>query len=184
MNFRTNGVRLGRWNNSLDGTTRSPTARKRRSPSLNLGRRSRQAHRLATLPKSEVVWILAGLGLILFFIQATVKMMINPKNRYEIPPVEIPGMEVKLIETGSPPGQITCGERFLAFVKPWAWHVTAAGLVFVGFAADYIHANIGKIDGKYGAWTAAAVFGATGLIRTYQFTQLTKQSDTRQTEVK
>lgn len=137
------------------------------------------------LLKSEsVVWILAGLGLILFFIQATVKTMINPKNRYEIPPVEIPGMEVKLIETGSPPGQITCGERFIAAMKPWVWHVSAAVMVALGFAADYTNSHIGWVDAKYGGWVASAVFGVTGLIRSYQLTQLIKQSDTRQTEVK
>lgn len=108
----------------------------------------------------------------------------NQKNKYEIPPVKIPALEVEFISTGSPPGKITCGERFIAIVKPWAWHVTAAGLVFVGFAADYIHANIGKFEGKYGAWIASVVFGVTGLIRTYQLTQLIKQSDTRQVEIK
>lgn len=139
---------------------------------------------MVALSKSDVVWMLAGLGLILFFIQTMVKSMINPKNRYEIPPVEIPRMEVKLIETGSPPGQITCGERLIAFVTPWVWHVSAAVMVALGFAADYTNAHIGWVDTKYGGWVASGVFGVTGLIRSYQLTQLIKQSDTRQTEVK
>lgn len=139
---------------------------------------------MGLLAKSELVWIFAGFGLILFLIQAVVKAMTDPKNKYEIPPVKIPALEVEFIATGSPPGKITCGERLIALVKPWAWHVFAAVMVALGFAADYTNAHIGWVDGKYGGWVASAVFGVTGLIRSYQLTQLIKQSDTRQVEIK
>ena len=128
--------------------------------------------------------MLAGFGLILFLIQAMVKAMTDPKNKYEIPPVKIPVMEVEFLSTGSPPGKITCGERFIAIVKPWAWHVFAAVMVALGFSADYTNAHIGWVDGKYGAWVASVVFGVVGVIRAFITMRAIKAEDTREIEVK
>lgn len=138
--------------------------------------------RLGLLSRSDAVWILAGLGLILFLIQAMVKAMTDPTNKYEIPPVKIPCLEV--FETGSPVGKITPYERWMAIVKHWAWHATAAALIFVGFSADYIHSHIGWVEGKYGAWVASAVFGVVGVIRAFITMRAIKAEDTREIEVK
>lgn len=129
-----------------------------------------------------MVWMLAGFGLSLFLIQAMVKAMTDPKNKYEIPPVKIPCLEV--FETGSPVGKITPYERWMAVVKHWAWHATAAVLIFVGFAADYIHSHIGWVDGKYGAWVASVVFGVVGVIRAFITMRAIRAEDTREIEVK
>jgi hypothetical protein len=137
---------------------------------------------LGPLSRSDAVWVLAGFGLILFLIQAMVKAMADPKNKYEIPPVKIPGCEV--IATGSAPGCLSMFERVYSVAKHWAWHATAAGMIFVGFAADYIHAHIGWVDGKYGAWVASVVFGVVGVIRAFITMRALKAEDTRQMEVK
>lgn len=128
--------------------------------------------------------MLAGFGLILFLIQAVVKSMSDPKNKYEIPPVKTPALEVEFIAKGSEPGRVCFYERVYAIARYWVWHVAAALAVILAYAADYTNAHIGWVDGKYGGWVASAVFGVTGLIRSYQLTQLIKQSDTRQVEIK
>lgn len=118
------------------------------------------------------------------YLWMAVQMTENPLDKIQTDPRPMPDFGIRFIEKGSPEGQLSWGERFYALVKPWAWHFTAALMVFIGFGAEYLHANIGKVEGKYGAWIASVVFGLTGLIRTYQLTQMLKREDTRQVEIK
>jgi len=83
---------------------------------------------------------------------------------------------------GSPPGKLSWSEWFYALVKPWAWHVGAAFLLFLGFAADYAHANLGWFETKYGGWGASVIAGLTGLIRSYQIRKVLKAKDTQEEE--
>lgn len=110
--------------------------------------------------------------------------MTEPKNKLDLPHMEVEAFDVRLVEKGSPEGKISWGEWFYALFVYWRWHVAAAVLVAIGFAADYAHANVGWFETKYGGWFASVVFGVTGLIRSYQLTQLIKREDTRQVEIK
>jgi len=110
--------------------------------------------------------------------------MSDPLDKIQTDPRPMPEFDGEMILKGSPEGKISWGERVYALFIYWRWHVTAAVLVALGFAADYAHANIGWFETKYGGWFASVVFGVTGLIRSYQLTQLIKSEDTRQVEIK
>lgn len=113
-----------------------------------------------------------------------VQMTDSPIDKIQTDPTPMPDLGVELKPKGSEPGKLSFGERVYALFIYWRWHLSAALLVFIGFGAEYIHANIGKFETKYGAWGASVLFGLTGLIRTYQLTQMLKSEDTRQVEIK
>lgn len=108
----------------------------------------------------------------------------SPIDKIQTDPTPMPDLGVELKPKGSEPGKVSFGERAYAVFVYWRWHLSAAALVLIGFCAEYIHANIGKFETKYGAWGASVLFGLTGLIRTYQLTQMLKREDTRQVEIK
>lgn len=72
---------------------------------------------------------------------------------------------------GSAPGKVSFGEWVYSLFRYWRWHLTAAALVIIGYAADYLHLNIVWIENRYGGWIASVVFGVTGLIRSYRWVE-------------
>jgi len=109
----------------------------------------------------------------------------NPLDKIQTDPRPMPDFNGEVIPKGSEPGKVSWGEWAYAMFRFWRWHVAAALMVIVGYAAEYLHLNIGWVEKNYGGWIASAVFGVTGLIRGYRWIETNVRPwDTRSVEIK
>ena len=108
----------------------------------------------------------------------------NPLDKLQTDPRPMPDFGGELKPSGSPVGKISLRERLIAICEPKFWYGFSLLMVFVGGALDYMHANIGAFEVKYGAWAASGISGLRALSVAYQATQAVKRVDTRQVEIK